>query len=135
MVVWNRLDYLSETEKQLGHKNIYEDVSFNDKILHDLIETSNKIFLNLKRKGSILEKEMKYFVYGYKNASNLRKLYFLPKMHIRISIVPGRPVISNCRTPTKKASEFLDYHLKPVMQKSWSYIKELGFYRENQKDK
>ena len=124
MVVWDKLDYLPETEKQLGHNNIYEDVSFNDKILHDLIETSNKIFLNLKRKGSISEKEMKYFLYGYKNASNLGKLYFLPKMHKRLSIVPGRPVISNCSTPTKKASEFLEYHLKPVIQKSWSYIKD-----------
>ena len=96
---------------------------------------NNKMFLNLKRKGSLSEKEMKCFVYDYKNASNLRKLYFLPKIYKRLSNVPSRPVTSNCGTPTKKASEFLDYHLKPVMQKSWSYIKELGFYRENQKDK
>ena len=38
--------------------------------------------------------------------------------------VPGRPVKSNCDTPTEKASEFLDHHLKPVMQGSWSYIKD-----------
>ena len=84
------------------------------------------MFLNLKRKGSISEKEMKYFVYDYKNASNLGKLYFLPKIHKRLSNVSGRPVISNCGTPTQKASEFLDYHLKPVMQRSWSYIKDSG---------
>ena len=60
---------------------------------------------------------MKYFVYDYKNASNLRKLYFLPKIHKRLSNVPGRHVISNCWSPTGKATEFLDYHLKPVMQK------------------
>ena len=46
------------------------------------------------------------------------------------SNVPGRPVISNCGTPTEKASEFLDYHLKPVMQKSWSYIKDSGDFIE-----
>ena len=40
--------------------------------------------------------------------------------------VPGRPVISNCGTPTEKASEFLDHHLKPVMQKGKSYIKDSG---------
>ena len=67
---------------------------------------------------------MKCFVYDYKNASNLRKLYFLPKIYKRLSNVPSRPVTSNCGTPTKKASEFLDYHLKPVIQKSWSYIKD-----------
>ena len=49
VVIWDRLDCLSEAEKQLGDKNIYKNVSFNDKILRDLVETSNKMFLNLKR--------------------------------------------------------------------------------------
>ena len=49
---------------------------------------------------------------------------------MRLSNVPGRPIISNCGTPTEKASEFLDYHLKPVMQKSWSYIKDSGDFIE-----
>ena len=52
------------------------------------------------------------------------KICFLPKIHKRLSNVPGRRVISICRTPTKKASEFLYYHLKPVMQTSWYYIKD-----------
>ena len=56
----------------------------------------------------------KYFLYNYKNACNLGKLYLLPKIHKRLFNVPGRPVISNCGTPTEKASEFLDHHLKPV---------------------
>ena len=32
----------------------------------------------------------------------------------------------NCVTPTEKCSEFLDYHLKPLMQKGWAYIKDSG---------
>ena len=79
-----------------------------------------------ERKGAISEKEMKYFLYDYKNATNLGKLYFLPKIHKKLFNVPGRPVISNCGTPTEKASEFLDHHLKPVMQSSWSYIRDSG---------
>ena len=51
VVNWDRLNYLSEAAKQLGDKNIYKDVSFNNKILPDLVETSNQMFLNLKRKG------------------------------------------------------------------------------------
>ena len=27
-------------------------------------------------------------------------------------------------TPTEKVSEFLDHHLKSIMQKGWSYIKD-----------
>ena len=36
---------------------------------------------------------------------------------LRLLNVPGRPMISNCGTPTEKASEFLDYRLKPIMQR------------------
>ena len=63
---------------------MYEDVTFNDKILCDLVETSNKLYLNLKRKGSIPDKEMKPFVYDYENASNLGKLYFLPEIYKKL---------------------------------------------------
>ena len=57
-----------------------------------------------------------------KKACKLGNLYLLPKIHKRIFNVPGRPVISNCGKPTEKVSEFLDHHLKPVMQKGLSYI-------------
>ena len=67
----------------------------------------------------ISEKELKYFTYNFKKVTNLGKLYFLPKIHKRLSAVAGRPVISNCRTPTE-VSEYLDYILKPIMQDSWS---------------
>ena len=40
--------------------------------------------------------------------------------------MPGRRVISNCGAPTEKISEFLDTQVKPIMQKSWSYIKDSG---------
>ena len=69
---------------------------------------------------------MKYFLYEYKNATNLGKLYLLPKIHKKLFNVPGHPIISNFGIPTEKASEFLDHHLKPVIQSSWSYIKNSG---------
>ena len=51
-------------------------------------------------------------------------MYLLPKIHKRLDNVPGRPVISNCGTPTEKASEFLDHHLQPIMKSGVSYIKD-----------
>ena len=50
---------------------------------------------------------MKYFMYEYKRVTFLGKLYLLPKIHKRLYDVPGKPVISNCGTPTEKVSEFL----------------------------
>ena len=52
------------------------------------------------------------------------KMYLLPKIHKRLFNVSGRPVISNCGSPTEKVSEFLDSHLKNIMRESWSYIKD-----------
>ena len=50
-------------------------------------------------------------------------MYLLSKIHERLYDVPGRPVISNCGTPTERTSGFLDSQLKEVMQNGWSFIK------------
>ena len=54
---------------------------------------------------------------------NLGKLYLLPKVHKRLSYVPGRPVISSSRAATEKVSDLLDSHMQPIKRKGWSYIK------------
>ena len=82
----------------------------------------------------ICEKELKYFTYNFKKASNLGKLYFLPKIHKRLSAVSGSPVISNCATPTEKVCECLDCLLKPIMQDSLCYIKGSGDFLKNIKN-
>ena len=104
--------------------------TYNKKVLSQLVETSNKYFKGLRSKDFISEKELKYFTYEYKKVCNLGKLYLLPKIHKRLFNVPGRPVISNCGTPTEKASEFLDYHLKPVMRIGLSYIRDSQHFLE-----
>ena len=48
----------------------------------------------------------------------------LPKIRKRLDNVLGRPVRSNCGAITEKASEFLDFHLKRVMQNGVSYVKD-----------
>ena len=118
MVVWDRSDYLHEASRQQHNQNIYEDVKFNENILTDLVAKSNKIFKSLCSHKLISEKEIKYFTYNFKKATNLEKLYFLPKIHKRLNAVPGRPVISNYGIPTEKVSEYLDYIVKPIIQDS-----------------
>ena len=61
-------------------------------------------------------------------------MYLLPKIHIRLYDVPGRPVISNCGTPTEKVSEFLDNQLKPVMREGMSYIKDSNDFMHKIRD-
>ena len=66
------------------------------------------------------------FFFWIQKSYQIRKLYILPKIHKRLKNVPDKPVICNCGTPTEKVSEFLDHHIKLVMQNSWSYIKDSG---------
>ena len=61
---------------------------------------------------------------AHKKATNLGKMYLLPKIHKILFNVPSRPVILNCSLPTEKLSEFLDSHLIGIIQESWSYIKD-----------
>ena len=130
MVVWDRADYILEAEKHLHDKQVYKEVKFNENILTGLVEKSNRIFNRLCSHRLISESELKYFTYNFKKATNLGKFYFLPKIHKRLATVPGRPVISNCGTPTEKVSEYLDFLLKPVMQDGWSYIKDTGDFQK-----
>ena len=123
VVVWDREDYISEASKQLNDESVYKSVKFKHKILQDLAEKSNGIFKGHKQKGKITEKQLKYFTIENKKATNLGKMDFLPKIHKKLYDVPGRPVISNCGSPTEKDLEFLDNQLKEVMQNRWSYIK------------
>ena len=130
VVVLDSWDYIKEVEKQLGDSTVYEELNYSKKILSQLVDSSNKYFKKLNSNGYISYKEMKYFTYEYKKACNLGKLYLLPTIYKRHFNVPGRSVISNCRTPTEKVSEFLDHHLKPIMQNGLSYIRDSQHFLE-----
>ena len=95
-------------------------------ILSDLVDESNRIFKGLYTRKFIKEKELKYFSYDFKKTTNLGKLYLIPKIHKQLYNIRGRPLISNCRTPTENGSAFLDFHLKPLTQSGWSYIRDSG---------
>ena len=49
--------------------------------------------------------------------------HLLPKIHNRLHINPGRPIISNCGLYTENISSFLDYHLQTLVKEVKSYIK------------
>ena len=40
----------------------------------------------------------------------------LPKIHKSLVEVPGRPVVSISGTPTERISEFVDYHINPIVK-------------------
>ena len=60
----------------------------------------------------------------YLTPSNPRtaRFYHLPKLHKPGN--PGRPIVSSCRAPTKRISEFADYHLQPLVKQLPSYLRD-----------
>ena len=46
-----------QPKKQLSHKAIYKDVTFNKNIIPNYTKNSNKNFKNLKQRGFISEKQ------------------------------------------------------------------------------
>ena len=106
VVIWDQRDYIMESEKQLNDKAVYKDVNYNKDLIPNLTSESNRLFESLKQRQLITGKEFKYFRFEFKKTCNLGKLYLLPKIHKRLSNLPGRPVISNCGAPTENYPNF-----------------------------
>ena len=50
------------------------------------------------------------------------RFYLLPKIHKPGN--PGRLIVSSCGAPTEKISQFVDYHLCPLVENLPSFIKD-----------
>ena len=75
-----------------------------------------------------------YDFYKFKKTTKLGKFYLLPKIHKRLENIPGRAIISNRGAPTEKATEFIDFHLKSIMQNGASYIKDSNDFKSKIKN-
>ena len=59
IVVWDRLNYLAEAEKQLSDSKTYKEVQWLEKNQIKLVKKSNSMFEELKKKTVITEKKRK----------------------------------------------------------------------------
>ena len=55
--------------------------------------------------------------------------YLLPKIHKPGN--PGQPIVSSKCSPTENISAFVDFHLRPLVTKIPSYIKDTSVSLEN----
>ena len=65
VVVWNRTDYLKEAERQLRDDKTYEESRIKEIDQVELVEKSNKLFSNLRRKNMITENENNYLRFNF----------------------------------------------------------------------
>ena len=50
VVVWDRVDYIKEAQKQLTDLNVYKKVNFKDQNLSELVDKSNHFLRNSRPK-------------------------------------------------------------------------------------
>ena len=75
-----------------------------------------------KETGIIFEENRLYLK---RKENKIGRFYLLPKIHKRLVDVPERLVVSNCGTPTEKISEFVDFHLQPIVKTLPRVIKDI----------
>ena len=92
-IAQDRPDYLLGAKKQLNDTSTYKSFDFKEILFTDLIESSNKMFLGLKARGLISQKEL-YFTDEFKKST-------IPK---RLSVVTGKLVTFNYVIPPEEAS-------------------------------
>ena len=115
-VVMNRQNYLVECYRQLN------DPSFYKRVNEDPTEDINKrVRFYLKRllANNIIDKQ----THRYLTPENPKagRFYILPKIHKPGN--PGRPIVSANGHPTEKISQFVSFHLNPLVQTLPSYVK------------
>ena len=115
VVVWDLGDYISEANRQLDDRQVYEEVEVDPTV--DLGKTINSRLNELREEDPGLEEVTDYL-----------QLKVLPKIHKGLSSVKGRPVISNCGTVTDHISGYLNHHLNPLVSQSRSYLKDTNHF-------
>ena len=129
VVVWDKDDYLKESDNHLDDNNTYEQVVSDP--LPNLVQLISNTLKTMISKNEI-DKKLQEFLLVEK--AKLGRFYLLPKIHKRLSNVPGRPVISNCGYTTENISSFLDFHLRPLAQTVKSYVKDTNDFLLKLKD-
>ena len=126
MVVWDRDDYLKEAENHLSNETAYQECATDPR--NDLLETISSCLSNIRERGDIDDQTLDYFMV---NNPRLGRFYLLPKIHKRLSNVPGRPVVSNCSYYTENIANFLDHHIQPLSKKVKSFIKDTNVFHRS----
>lgn len=118
VVIMDREIYIAEGKRQLSDAKVYKKLPRDPTMeMRDLV---NKKLEQLHDKGYINDETLDYLLVDSNTKAG--RYYLLPKIHKKR--VPGRPVISGCGTPTEKISQFVEAHLKPLVPKVKSYIKD-----------
>ena len=108
-------------ERQFHNTGNYKRLSHNPTTTNN--NTINKIKKSFHKKNFV----SKNIAEGLKiDISKSPHFYLKPKLHKEG--VPGRPVINSFNCRISKISEYVDYHLQPIVGEIQSYLKDTSVF-------
>lgn len=116
-VIMDVHSYITEAERQLKNTAFYQELPMSPTEDHrvkinDAIETfKTQQLLSVKLAEGLRTEKPK-----------TPRFYILPKIHKQGN--PGRPVVSSVNCHTSKISAYVDHHVKPLVTKLSSYVKD-----------
>ena len=120
-VIQNRMDYITEGERQLKDDNFYKAVD------DDLTEKHNVMISGqleaMRLRGEITQKVKDFLII---DEPRTPELYLLPKIHKETLPVPGRPIVSANESHTERISAFVDHFIAPIVKQGRSYVRDTG---------
>ena len=109
--------YTDECNRQLNDAKFYRQL---DGDVTDTIQQRVTVYIErMFNDGYIDEKAKTYLV-----QTNVKpgRFYILPKIHKTGN--PGRPIVSSNSHPTERISQFVDYHINPLVSTLDSHVKD-----------
>ena len=108
----DRQNYLDECYRQLNNQHFYNKAT-------DDINKRVRFLAQRLLADDVIDKE----TYNYLLPQNPGHFYILPKIHKAGN--RGRPIVSANGHPTERMSEFVSYHLNPLIQLLPAYSRSL----------
>ena len=109
--------YVKEAERQLNNKENYRKIIYDPTTANN--ETIHKVISRFQ-KENLLSKNISE---GLKTENPKTPHFYLkPKVHKESN--PGRPMISSINCRTSKISDYVNYHLQPIVKEIPSYVQD-----------
>ncbi|KAF7642341.1 hypothetical protein LDENG_00259770 [Lucifuga dentata] len=119
VVVMDKDKYIEEALRQLNNPEYYHKLSSNP--LSNTQEKLRGMLTTAKEEGWITKQEHDFL---WCEHPRIPTFYMLPKVHKNVESPLGRPIISSNGSLTEPASQFVDFHIKPLAQQLPSYIQD-----------
>jgi len=135
--IMDKTAYINEAHRQLHQPMYYTPITLPRKQI--LCDTINPCLTALHTRRLITYRQWTYLTARMKDKD--RKFYLLPKVHKpntkwpQANMPEGRPIVSDCGTESKRASELIDHFIKPLAIKHPSYLKDTYDFLEKIRNK